>query len=61
MLARNLPLVLLLGLIALLFWSTKPTAADEAAQAGEDQPLPEATSAEPTHPARNGLDHHAAA
>jgi hypothetical protein len=48
--------VLLLGLIALLFWPTKPTATDDATEAQADQPVPEAA-----HPARNGLDHHAAA
>ncbi len=58
MLARNLPLVLLLGLIALLFWPTKATTTDAAAQAQDDQPLAEGTPPEPAHPVRNGFDHH---
>jgi len=58
MLARNLPLVLLLGLIALLLWPTKATATDAAAEAQDDQPVPEGAPANPAHPARNGFDHH---
>jgi hypothetical protein len=58
MLARNLPLVILLGLIALLFWPTKPAAADEAMEAAGDHPLPEGEPAEPARPARNGFDQH---
>ena len=45
---RNLPLVVLLGLIALLFWPTQPTAAEGDKDQGEEQPpvpVPEADSA----------------
>jgi hypothetical protein len=44
---RNLPLVVLLGLIALLFWPTQPTAAEGDKDQGEEQPpvpVPEADS-----------------
>ena len=34
---RNLPLVVLLGLIALLFWPTQPTAAEGDQDQGEEQ------------------------
>ena len=56
MLARNLPLVLLLGLIALLFW---PSAnAGETANAGQDEAATDDSDCRP--PASNGVDRHAA-
>jgi hypothetical protein len=61
MLARNLPLVLLLGLIALLFWPSKEISAENTALAEQDQPLPDGEPVEPARPARNGFDQHHAA
>ncbi len=60
MLLRNLPLVLLLALIGLLFWPSQPTATDgAAADAESDQPPPDEASVREYRRAPNGVDHHA--
>jgi len=59
---RNLPLVVLLGLLALLFWPTQPTAAQGDQDQGEEQPPapgPEANGA--YRPKGNGLHREQAA
>jgi hypothetical protein len=62
MLLRNLPLVLFLALIGLLFWPSQPAAGDgAAANAGGEQPAgdEEATRHEIRRTTPNGMDHHA--
>jgi hypothetical protein len=57
---RNLPLVLFLALIGLLFWPSQPAAADGATSEAEgDQPLHDAAAARDYRRAPNGVDHHA--
>src|SRR5262245_35850931 len=59
---RNLPLVVLLGLIALLFWPTQPTAAQGDQDQGEEQPpapVPDANGA--YRPKGNGFNREQAA
>jgi hypothetical protein len=57
---RNLPLVLFLALIGLLFWPSQPAAADGAsADAESDQPPHDAAAAHDYRRAPNGVDHHA--
>jgi hypothetical protein len=54
-LLRNLPLVVLLALLALLFWPTEPAARKEAEE-GEDRPLPPFPEANGAYrPRGNGL------
>jgi len=54
-LLRNLPLVVLLALLALLFWPTEPGARKQADE-GEDHPLPPFPDANGAFPPRsNGL------
>ncbi len=60
MVLRNLPLVLLLALIGLLFWPSQPTAADGAAAGAEgDHPLPDEAVAREYRRAGNGVDRQA--
>lgn len=55
-LLRNLPLVVLLALLALLFWPTQGAASKEAEE-GEDRPLPPFPEANGAHrPRGNGLN-----
>jgi hypothetical protein len=55
MVLRNLPLVLFLAAIALLFWPSQPASADGAAAEAEgDQPLSDALAAGGYQPAPNG-------
>lgn len=59
---RNLPLVVLLGLIALLFWPTQPTAAKGDQDQGEEQPPgPEPDANGAYRPKGNGLHRERAA
>jgi hypothetical protein len=59
---RNLPLVVLLGLIALLFWPTQPTAAEGDQDQGEEQPPgPEPDANGAYRPKGNGLHRERAA
>jgi hypothetical protein len=59
---RNLPLVVLLGLIALLFWPTQPTAAEGDEDQGEEQPPgPEPDANGAYRPKGNGLHRERAA
>jgi hypothetical protein len=62
-LLRNLPLVVLLALLALLFWPTEGAASKDAdAEEGEDRPLPPSAEANGTYrPRRNGLNQDQAA
>jgi len=57
---RNLPLVLLLALLGLLFWPSQPTAADGATSEAEgDEPLHDDMTAGEFGPAPNGVDRRA--
>ena len=56
---RNLPLVVLLALVAFLFWPAEATSADETSQA-EDPATPPEPGAAQWRP-RNGMDRQAAA
>lgn len=59
---RNLPLVVLLGLIALLFWPTQPSAAEGDQDQGEEQPpRPEPDANGAYRPKGNGLHRERAA
>lgn len=59
-LLRNLPLVVLIGLIALLFWPSSETATEaEAAATGPDEPTPSHVQPD-WQPVKNGVDRHAA-
>jgi hypothetical protein len=61
MVARNLPLVVLLALIALLFWPSSDQPAEAGAEASpEGSPPPEAGQPD-WQPVRNGVDRPAAA
>jgi hypothetical protein len=59
MVMRNLPLVILVALLGLLFWPSAPDAAagPQTAEPDADEALPE-TVARDWQPMKNGADHH---